>query len=99
VAGVLTVVAAGHPDRSAPLDALVRAMPGLLVLDESELAFADGSPVRRLVLSHATPDRATTTELWLVGGAHPATLCATVHTGLYARLRPPLHRALRGFRG
>jgi hypothetical protein len=90
----VAVVTVGPPDESAP-DGLSAVA---LVLDESETRCRGGVPARRFLTAHTQGERCVTTELWLVAGDVPASLCAVVDTVHYARLAPELHRILRSYR-
>jgi hypothetical protein len=74
------------------------AEPGLLVIDEAAVCCRGNVPAHRVLTAHAERHRGVTTELWLVGGAAPALLCAAVDTASYAELGAELRRALRSYR-
>jgi hypothetical protein len=103
-AGVLSVTALTGDDRSPAdmaagvLDDLRTSGGAYLVLDEEPTRCRGGTPAHRVLTAHTAHDRGITTELWLVGGAAPAALCAAVDTARYAEIRPALHRALRSYR-
>jgi hypothetical protein len=101
--GVLTVTAlsdAGPPPAVAAEEALTTARRtgiSLVIIDEGTAHCRGDTPAYRVLTAHTQGGRGITTELWLVGGDRPATLCAAVDTAHYAELGPVLHRMLRSY--
>jgi hypothetical protein len=100
-AAVVTITPAaeaGRDELQRVLDQMRATLPvDLLVLDAGPARCRRGTPAHRVLVAHTHVGRGLTTELWLVGGARPAVLCAAVDTARYAALGPVVQRMLRSY--